>query len=191
MSKYKYYFRKPKSEIAKDIFKVVLVSGAVAVAATSPYFLTNILSNYQRLKRYPRQRVANTFSRLRREGLIEVQKRGHQIYINLTPEGKKKAGIYQINSISIKTPKKWDGKWRLVIFDISELKRTMREAFRGKLKELGFMVIQKSVWIHPFPCEDEIVLLRDFFGLDKNDIQLIVAEKIEKEAELKTFFNIR
>jgi len=190
MSKYKYYFRKPKSEIVKDIFNIILISGAVAFAATSPYFLTNILSARKYLKKYPRQRVANTFSRLRREGLIEIQRRNNQIYINLTSEGKKKAGIYQINCLSIKKPKKWDGKWRLVIFDISELKRTMREAFRGKLKELGFMVMQKSVWIHPFPCQDEIVLLRDFFGLDENDIQLIVAEEIEKEAELKKIFKL-
>ncbi|MBI2041895.1 MAG: hypothetical protein HYT20_02675 [Candidatus Nealsonbacteria bacterium] len=190
MSKYKYYFRKPKSEIVKDIFNVVLISGAVALAATSPYFLTNILRSHKYLKKYPKQRVANTFSRLRRDGLIEIQRRGSQICINLTQEGKKKAGIYQINSLSIKEPKRWDGKWRLVIFDISELKKTMREAFRGKLKELGFIVMQKSVWIHPFSCQDEIALLRDFFGLDKNDIQMIVAEKIEKEAELKKIFNL-
>lgn len=190
MSKYKYYFRKPKSEIAKDIFNVILISGAVAFAATSPYFLTNMLRACKHLKKYPKQRVANTFARLRREGLIEIQRNNHQIYIKLTPEGKKKAGIYQINSLSIKEPKKWDGKWRLVIFDIAELKRTQREAFRGKLKELGFMVIQKSVWIHPFPCQDEIALLRDFFGLDEKEIQLIVAEKIDNNRELKKIFNL-
>ena len=190
MSKYKYYFRKPKSEIAKDIFKIVLVSGAVTLAATSPYFLTNILATHKSFKRYPQKRVSNTFTRLRREGLIEIQRNNHQIYIKLTPEGKKKAGIYQINSISIKKPKQCDGKWRLVIFDISELKRTQREAFRGKLKDLGFIVIQKSVWIYPFPCQDEIALLRDFLGLDENDIRLIIAEKIENDQELKKVFHL-
>lgn len=190
MSKYKYYFRKPRSEIVKDIFNIVLVSGAVVLAATSPYFLTNILAAHKRFRRYPQKKVINTFVRLRKEGLIEIQKSNHQIHINLTPEGKKRAGIYQINSLSIKKPKKWDGKWRLVIFDISELRRTQREAFRGKLKELGFLVIQKSVWAHPFPCHDEITLLRDFFGLNKKDIQLILAEKIEDDQELKKFFKL-
>lgn len=190
MSKYRYYFRKPKSEIAKDIFNIVLISGVIAFAATSPYFLTNMLKAHKRFKKYPKKRVANTFARLRREGLIEIQKNNHQIYIKLTPKGKKKAGIYQINDLSIKKPNKWDGKWRIVIFDIAELKRTQREAFRGKLKELGFLVIQKSVWIHPFSCRDEITLLRDFFGMDKNDIRLIIAENIENDQELKKVFNL-
>lgn len=190
MGKYKYYFRKPKSEIVKDIFNIVLISGAMTLAATSPYFLTNILTAHKHLRKYPRKRVTNTFDRLRREGLIDIQRDNRQIYIKLTSEGRKRAGIYQINILSIKKPKKWDGKWRLVIFDISELKRTQREAFRGKLKELGFLVIQKSVWVHPFHCQDEIELLRDFFGLDRNDIQLIVAEKIENDEELKRVFKL-
>jgi DNA-binding transcriptional regulator PaaX len=190
MSKYKYYFRKPKSEIVKDIFKGALITGAIIIAASSPYFITNIIKANKRFRRYPKQRVADTFTRLKREGLIMIERNNSQIYIKLTKEGKKKAGLYQIDNLSIKKPKKWDGKWRIVIFDIAELKRSHREAFRGKLKELGFKPLQKSVWIYPFPCQEEIVLLRDFFGLDKNDIQLIVAEKIESDEKLREIFKV-
>jgi len=190
MNKYKYYFRKPKSEIVKDIFKGALITGAIIIAASSPYFITNIIKANKRFRRYPKQRVADTFTRLKREGLIMIERNNGQIYIKLTKEGKKKAGLYQIDNLSIKKPKKWDGKWRIVIFDIAELKRSHREAFRGKLKELGFKPLQKSVWIYPFPCQEEIVLLRDFFGLDKNDIQLIVAEKIESDEKLREIFKV-
>ena len=190
MSKYKYYFRKPRSEIVKDILKTTLFAGAVAIAATSPYFLTNALKSYGRLKKYPKPKVSDIFARLKREGLIRADRQGAQIYIRLTPQGRKKAGICQINDLEIKKPKKWDGKWRIVIFDITELKRNHREAFRGKLKELGFRVLQKSVWIHPFSCRDEIILLRDFFGLDENNIRLIVAEEIENDEELRKIFNL-
>jgi hypothetical protein len=44
---HKYYFRKPRSEIAKDIFSLLLVTGAVTIAATSPYFVQNLLKGYR------------------------------------------------------------------------------------------------------------------------------------------------
>jgi len=97
--------------------------------------------------------------------LINIQKENHQVYISLTEKGKKKAGWLQIDNLKIFRPKKWDQKWRLIMFDITQLKKTHRDAFRGKLKELGFQPFQKSVWIHPFDCEAEIDLLRKFFGL--------------------------
>ena len=65
-----------------------------------------------------------------------------------------------------------------------------REAFRGKLKELGFRLLQKSAWIHPFDCEAEIELLRSFFGLRENDLRLILAEKIGYDTALKKVFSL-
>ncbi len=190
MSKYKYYFRKPKSEIVKDFLNMIVIAGVITIAASSPYFINNLLRNHKRFKQYPKQRITDTFARLKREGLIKIEKRGKQIYIKLTAEGKKKANYYQINDLLIKKPKRWDKKWRVVIFDIVELKRSRREAFRGKLKELGFYQIQRSVWVYPFECRDEINLLRDFFGFNKSDIRLIIAEKVEDDENLKKIFKL-
>ena len=191
MGKSKYYFRKPRSEIVKDILETSLLAGAIVIAATSPYFLVNLLKGYNRLRKYPKRKVSDIFTRLKREGLIDVEYKGGQIYIKLTSQGRKKAGAHQIDSLKIKKPKKWDRKWRIVVFDIAELKKFHREAFRGKLKELGFYSLQKSVWVCPFPCQNEIALLRDFFGLDKEDVRMIVAEKIENPDNLKQQFNLK
>jgi len=188
--KYKYYFKKPKSEIVKDFLSSLVITGAVCIAATSPYFIINFLNSYKKWKKYPKKRIRDTFYNLKRAGLIEIEKKNNQIYIRLTKEGKRKAGIFQIDSLKIKRPKKWDKKWRLVIFDISSLKKIYREAFRGKLKELGFYLLQKSVWIYPFDCEAEIDLLRKFFGLSEKEIRLITAEDIENDKELKKIFKL-
>lgn len=169
LGKHKYYFRKPKSEIVKDLMKALLISGTIIIAAQSPYFIRNLLKNYKNWNKYPKKKIHDTFSVLKRGGFIETEKVGGQIYIRLTEEGKKKAGMYQIGTLEIKKPKKWDKKWRLVIFDIAQLKKVYREAFRGKIKELGFYCLQKSVWIHPFDCGDEIELLKDFFGLSQDE----------------------
>jgi len=119
-----------------------------------------------------------------------MEKVGHQIYISLTEKGRKLASWLQIDDLKIKRPKKWDGKWRLAIFDISQLKKIYREAFRGKLKELGFYPLQKSVWIYPFDCRDEIELLKDFFGLNEKEVRLLICENIGKDDWLKKHFKI-
>jgi len=190
VKKYKYYFRKPKSEIVKDVLSWLAVAGAVYIAASSPYFIYNLLKSSKKWKKYPRKKLSDTFSNLKKQGLIKIEKRGKQIYIKLTKEGKKKAGRFQIDSLEIKKPKRWDGKWRLVIFDISELKKIYRETFRGKLKELKFYPLQKSVWIHPFDCRAEIELLREFFGLTEKEVILVEAKKIDGEEELKKIFHL-
>lgn len=190
LRKYKYYFKKPKSEIAKDILTGLLVAGVICIAATSPYFIRSLLKNNKKWNKYSKKKVYDTFYNFKRRGLIEIKKEGGQIYISLSKEGKKKAGILQINNLKIRKPKKWDGKWRIVIFDIVQLKKIYREALRGKLKELGFHPLQKSVWVHPFDCRAEIELLKDFFGLSEKELRLIIAEDIGKDDELRQFFKL-
>ncbi len=190
MSKYKYYFAKPRSEITKDILKWLAISGAICIAATSPYFGINLIRSFKNKKKYKQKNVYDAFYNLKRRGYIDIKSRNHQIYISLTKEGRKKAGRFQIDSLEINKPKKWDRKWRIVIFDIAQLKNLQRNAFRGKLKELGFFPLQKSVWIHPYPCKDEIELLREFFGLSQKEIRLITAENIENDKFLKKIFKL-
>lgn len=190
LGKYKYYFRKPKSEITKDFIKLLFATGVIIIAAKSPYVVRNFLRAYKDWEKYPAKKVTNTFANLKRQGFIEIQRQGPQIYIKLTEEGKKKAGMFQISSLKIKKPEKWDKKWRLVIFDIAQIKKIYREALRGKLKELGFYCLQKSTWLHPFDCEAEIELLRDFFGLSEKELRLIIAENIGDDIGLKQRFNL-
>lgn len=190
MTKYKYYFRRPRSVLIKDVLLWVAKSGIIYIAASSPYFVINLLKAYPRWRKYKKTNLSNTFYRLRKAGCIRFQKRNHQIYISLTAEGKEKAGWLQIDALKIKRPRKWDRKWRIVIFDIAQLKKIYRELFRGKLKELGFVPLQKSVWIHPFDCRDEIELLKDFFALIDKEVRLIVAQDIGDDDFLREIFKI-
>jgi DNA-binding transcriptional regulator PaaX len=190
MTKYKYYLKKPKSEIIKDILTILIVSGMVCIAATSPYFGTNIVKGFKKMKRYNKKKVYNTFYKLRKSGCIRIKSQKGQIYISLTEKGKKKAGWLQIDSLKIKRPRKWDRKWRLVAFDISQPRLLYREALRGKLKELGFYLLQKSIWVHPFDCRDEVNLLRDFFSFSEDEMRLIVANDIGRDRGLKEIFKL-
>jgi len=190
MNQYKHYAKKPKLEITKDILTWIAVAGLITIAATSPYFGTNLIRAFQRRKRYGKKKVYDTFSRLRREGYLKVEKHNHQIYISLTKEGRKKAGRFQVNGLKIEKPKHWDGLWRIIIFDIIQPQRIKREALRGFLRRLELYPLQKSVWVHPYNCKDEIKLLRDFFGLGENELRIIVAKDIGNDQAIKKYFKL-
>jgi len=76
--------------------------------------------------------------------------------ITITEKGRQRLARSEFNDLRIKRPAKWDGKWRLVVFDIPEENKTGRNALTAKLNKLGFQPLQRSVWIHPFHCHEEI-----------------------------------
>ena len=85
------------------------------------------------------------------------------VKIVLTKEGQKKALKFKLDEMKIKKPAKWDGEWRIVIFDIPERFKKAREALRKKLKDLGFIKLQESVFVFPYECENEIDFVIEVF----------------------------
>lgn len=175
-------------EISKKILKGLMTVGVVSFAATSPYFIINLLgkNKYQQKK----IQIAKTFHYLNRRGLIKYRREGKQIYLSLTPRGKKYVKELQIDDLKIEKPRRWDRKWRILIFDISEKCRIVREVLRGKLKELGFIQLQKSVWIYPFDCENEFKILKTFFNLPDESFMFVVATRIPDEEKFKKIFDL-
>lgn len=105
----------------------------------------------------------------------------------LTEKGKKKILSFEFDRVAIRKPKLWDGKWRIVIFDIPESKKAVRDALRRKFKSLGFYQWQKSVFIHPFDCLDEIEFLIEFFQI-RPYVRFFEASRIMNESELLLYF---
>ena len=91
--------------------------------------------------------------------------------------------------MSIKIPKQWDKKWRIVIFDIPEKLKKSREILRFQLKRLNFYELQKSVFVLPYSCKDEIEYIIEFYGI-RRFVRFIVAESIDNELHLKKHFNL-
>ena len=111
------------------------------------------------------------------------------IALSLTEKGKLKALNYQLENIKNKK-EKWDGKWRMVAFDIPEKHKGGRDALRRKLKKVGFCELQKSVLITPFDCRGEIGLLVRFFNLEKY-VRFAILELIDNEAYCKKSFTLK
>jgi phenylacetic acid degradation operon negative regulatory protein len=85
--------------------------------------------------------------------------------------------------------RKWDGKWRIIIYDIFSGKKQERELFRKTLKQLRFLQLQKSIYLTPFPCYDEIEYLRQVCDVGKEVIMLTVSG-LENESVYKEYFNL-
>ncbi|KKP33121.1 MAG: CRISPR-associated endonuclease Cas2 [Candidatus Staskawiczbacteria bacterium RIFOXYB2_FULL_32_9] len=183
-------FRRARSEIVVDILSILILTGVIMIATTSPYFIVNILKGFKQLKKYPDKKVRSAFYNLKKQGLIDFENKKGQIFFSLTDVGKKKASWMKIDNLEIEKPKKWDKKWRMVMFDIAQAKRQEREALRGKLKQLGFFLFQKSVWVIPYKCDKEIEMLKKFFGLKDSEIRLITIDNIGEDGELRKFFKL-
>ena len=112
------------------------------------------------------------------------------ITLILTDKGKEKALTYNIDEMEIKKPKQWDKKWRIVLFDIPEKTRKTRDIFRYHLKNLGFYEFQKSVFIHPYDCKDEMEYLIEFYNARKF-IRFIVVDSLDNELHLKSRFGLK
>ena len=104
--------------------------------------------------------LRSTIKRLEKQKLISWKEKDGELQITLEEKGRKRILQYKMDTLILKNSGKWDGLWRVVIFDIPEDNRKAREFFREKLKDLGFQRLQKSVFITRLECKDEIDFLR-------------------------------
>ena len=111
------------------------------------------------------------------------------IKIVLSEQGEKRVLQFKIDQLILPKLKHWDDHWRIVLYDIPEKNKPAREALREKLKELGFYEWQKSVFIFPFPCRDEIDFLIEFFEI-RSYVRYAELSNPTNEAELKLHFEL-
>lgn len=182
------------SKIAVDILKIVAIAGLVVVAASSPYFVTNLIKvlnkrNKRFSKNYSKNEAEKAICNLRRSRLVVLKEKDGKFFVELTAKGKRKFKEIKIEELKNKRPIDWDGFWRIIIFDIPEQRRTGRAALRGKMKEVGFYQLQKSVWAFPYECEKEIELLAELFDINPY-VNFIVAKRIKDDEKLKKYFKL-
>ena len=91
--------------------------------------------------------LAKALKRLREEGLVDLIS-DKELALRLTDKGRSKALWIKMRL----EDEKWDGKWRLVIWDIPEKRKKVRDLLRYQLKQLGFEKVQNSVWASKKNC---------------------------------------
>ncbi|MBL7045102.1 MAG: hypothetical protein ISR98_00675 [Parcubacteria group bacterium] len=126
---------------------------------------------------------------MKKQRLVKIYYKNGEEVIEITEKGKKWLLKYKLDDMEIKKPKKWDGLWRIVIFDIPEKRKKARNAINLKLKNLGFYPIQKSTFIYPYECRNEIDFVAEH-SFARKYINYIIAKEIDNSKKLRKIFKI-
>src|SRR3990167_650766 len=177
-----------KSQIAKAILGYIAMAGVMAIPIAGPIAFMAIADELG-IPRRGRRGIYDSLRNLRKRNLVGISKEGNKTVVRLTKEGKYKVLKYKFEDLQINKPGKWDGKWRVVIFDIPEKIKLAREHLRKKLQELGFYKLQKSVWLYPYPCENEIDFINELYEI-KLFVRILTVQSIDIQKDLIKHFNL-
>jgi CRISPR/Cas system-associated protein endoribonuclease Cas2 len=143
---------------------------------------------YFDLEDYFPSEVHRTVARLERKGWVEKKEVSGEIVVALTEKGKKQLLVFDLETLAPKEDK-WDGKWRMVFFDIESKSSHLRDRLRRYLVRMGFKQYQESVWVSPYGCDDEIKYIREVLEAG-HGIKLAVVESLENDEDLREWFGL-
>lgn len=182
--------RAEKIDYRKIILVTIGLMGIIALAAVAPNCvqLLRFLPNQKSKKKYYINKVIN---KLLKAGFLTTSKnhKGQRV-VRLTDKGKGLLLEYQLKDQILSKPKKWDGRYRVIIFDIKEYKKKTREKLRQWFNHLGLVKLQNSVWVYPYDCQEIITLLKANYKIG-NEVLYLEVNKIENDRWLKEIFNLK
>ncbi|MBI4239883.1 hypothetical protein HY620_02765 [Candidatus Uhrbacteria bacterium] len=174
-----------KGDKARSMLDATLAFAALGGLLTCAAVAPGAVHAYARMKRASRvakkeeyKRIWRNFYELKKRGdlVFERERDGIHIY-QLSEKGIKKVRKLAGQCLAIEKPKRWDKKWRLVLFDIPESHKYQRDLLQKKLREMGFYPCQKSAWIHPFPCSELIEFLKNLYNI-KPFVKLFLVDEM-------------
>ncbi len=176
--------RKKRRDLKRIILQTTAVAGVLAVAVVAP----NVLTALHKLGFMPTpfdgSNIARARKHLVRKGLLAYE----GAHLRLTKKGE---AFMRTRMLSAPLAhQKWDGRWRILIFDIPEYRKGLREKIRRSLVAIGFERLQDSVWAYPYDCEDFITLLKADFKVGK-DMLYMVVDELEYDMHLKQRFGLQ
>lgn len=177
-------------QVQKKVLLLLSAGVGLSFSRSAETHFRIIRATYDEWQRINQHSLRSAIKNLYRSKLVEWREnKDGYVSLVLSDKGKNKVLTYDLDNLKIEKPKKWDGKWRVVTFDIPESYRKARDALRGHLKQMGFYEFQKSVFVHPFPCEDAINFLIEFYNIRRH-VRQIMAHDLDNSLDLKNHFNL-
>lgn len=183
--------KKPRMSPTKQKILLLLLGGLSLGLAGSPrQYFRAVEAIQKEWKAIDRRALNNAIRSLYKSKLVDVKnnKVGLMTMV-LSEEGKQIALTYDLSKMEIGKPKRWDGKWRILTFDVPEKLKETRESLRMHFKQMEFYEFQKSVFVHPFPCREEFEYIVEFYNA-RRYLRFILATEIDNELELKKHFEL-
>jgi DNA-binding transcriptional regulator PaaX len=150
--------RRVKEDIQSVVLNVVAVGGVIAVSLVAPNAVQLLRFGKDRRSLF---RVNTAFNRLIDRKLVEIKGSGERRFVRLTEAGMRALTFEKARMLTrSREHRRWDGQWRMVMFDIPEHRRATRMRLYALMREIGFFKLQQSVWIYPYDCEELIQLIK-------------------------------
>lgn len=199
MTKSHYHFRTPNHLARNTVILGTAAGELLALPFLTPFYVRDFVQkllenpkNKEAVENLPtkeqEEEIRRSLYELKRSNLIIYKKSRQHISLQLTPKGKQYFKKLEGISLRIPPPPQWDGKWRMLLFDIPEKERELRDALRTHLRQLKFFQIQQSVWIHPYECKKEIFLLCQSYNI--NRYVLLYTITIENDDKLRRYYKL-
>lgn len=173
----------------REVLRVVAAAGAIGMIFLFPHSVPGLALLFG-FKRYRNHEVNQVLKKLAKQKYITIAENSDgKTTVKITKFGLTKALTYELYSLHIIKPKKWDKKWRVVIFDVPERYKKTRDALRVRLRQLGLHQLQESVYVSPYPCFNEVEFLRELYAVAFTTKYLLV-EQIEDDSTLRSYFGL-
>lgn len=139
----------------------------------------------------PSANVQRAVNSLYKSKLVSAKKNSDGSHtLVLSDRGKKHVLRYNLRTLRLKKAPRWDGRWRVVLYDVPEAERSLRVDLCHTLHRLGFYELQHSVWVYPYECRDEIEFLIEAHDA-RGYIRHMVVEEIDDSRPLLRHFHLR
>lgn len=138
--------------------------------------------------KYNLWRLRQVIKRMQQSRFVEIVEGNGAAVVKITEKGRRKLLSYNLETMKLDETK-WDGKWRLVIYDVKANKKLNSEMFRRALTKLNLLKLQKSVYLTPFRCEDHIEYLRQLFEIG-DEVLILKVGSLENEFAYRKYFGI-
>jgi DNA-binding transcriptional regulator PaaX len=180
--------KRQRRNVRNAILFAIGTAGFIATAAVAPNIF-QLLGKTGVLAKLKYQ-TKGVLSRLKQKGEIEFIEHNGKRYARLTKRGEEALAFEQQKMLLTNTkPKKWDHRYRLIIFDVPEKRKKIRDRLRYEMQDVGFLRVQDSAWIYPYDCEEFIALLKADLHIGK-DVLYAVVEEIENDARIREYFGL-
>lgn len=130
--------------------------------------------------------VTRALKNLEEGGLVESLQSERRKYVRLTKEGRQRLHSLRLDAGTKLVSPSWDGKWRVVLLDIPESRKSERESLRYLLKKAGFVMLKNSAWISPYPFEHLFGNIKKDLGLS-TEIMVFVTDSVDPETEKELY----
>ncbi|MFA6270433.1 MAG: hypothetical protein WC657_04475 [Candidatus Paceibacterota bacterium] len=169
-------------EVIAKLSVILFVGVAAPNAAGHIIKLLGWVPDYK--NKYQTEKILSV---LEKNKLIKFWTKNDKGVLELTNEGRLYFNRLKAKKIKLPTGKKWDGMWRMVTFDIPEKLKLNRMRFARNLNFIGMYNIEKSIFIYPHECRDQIFKIAELYEVRKY-ICYMVVKSIEPDSKLKIYF---